>query len=693
MSPQVSRTREEPRRRRVAIINNNHQREVPYYFSDRNETTSPFMPLMRSHRVAPTLSTGEGSANRYTRSASASSIPYRTALGSSGKMVAPTRTSDGILASENVLAWEQSLGTSRTVAPMPVLSKSKKSSRRTTPQPAMPTRLMPHSPAQLSQVKMANVAANPFKDDEDDSSIAWVPGRQADGPEMAAALAEADAHRARSELKQCQRLLDKQRVELQTLRGLRTVAVRAASDEAARRGRPWSGEDVLRYSALQKAAVDPPSKPFHSDEMKEVMAQAIVSTTKRVDLALDNASRARSESERAEVEAHVMLEQAFGSRVSGAGEVPAYEQAARMTTRSILAQSGRTASRLRSSLQRLEEEASNAQAVHASDVRSLSARMISQREAVCAILVEGLRSAEQDGEYSIAGLQAKLKVVEESKGKDDAEAAAALQQLQASVAETQQLLKDERIGRAMEYDRHTLNIRSLKAEVATLKGALEESQQKHKADVKFLCEELGAEEAARLGEAEQHQVAAAAAQARAEAAIRLAEARYAEAREQSYAAREELLKKLRDLERSKEVTEGRLVKELRSLEQRRQYEYEMLMSRNEALNQQVIALKANTSSGRQKLYWSALKASGSPEHGVSEADMTAIASSSGYGSGSGSGQPHRPSPPIQPPIGGSGYYQWQSASGGSGGSVGSPTTPSMKRGGIEIKGTGMDPEL
>lgn len=152
-------------------------------------------------------------------------------------------------------------------------------------------------------------------------------------------------------------IIDNMRVELESLRG-RSQAVRIAGEEALRCGVAWGGQDVLRYAAVAKATVEPPSV-YHSDEMRELLAQSIVATSRRMAGALDEAARARRASERADAEGAVSFEQAFPPRM-GAG-TPIAEQAARLTTRTILVGANRAAAKLRAALAKLENEATTAQ--------------------------------------------------------------------------------------------------------------------------------------------------------------------------------------------------------------------------------------------------------------------------------------------------------------------------------------------
>ena len=341
-------------------------------------------------------------------------------------------------------------------------------------------------------------------------------------------------------------------------------------------------------------------------------------------------------------------------------------------------------------MQRLEGEAENAQIVHASDTRALAARLVSEREASRATLVEGLRACEEDGEFSISGLRAMLKQASDQSAKANSAAQQTIRSLQGELEDERQLLKAEKASRKLEVEKNTSTIRNLKVEVARLETSLSDSQRMHRADVHFLCQELGGEEVG--GEAYRAQVArAASAQAeRHQAERRTLEAKLTEVKEQGYAVREGLMDQLRELKRNKDLSEGKLVRELRELEERRQYEFGMLKTRNEALTQQVLALKANTSTGRQKLYWSNLKSNNTSPAGSRVGSptrsMTSMAPSmSSYVSSA---------TPINPPLGGPGYYRFSSLPSQSDASSSVPrqqatdSSSPMMRAGLEVKGTG-----
>lgn len=140
---------------------------------------------------------------------------------------------------------------------------------------------------------------------------------------------------------------------------------------------------------------------------------------------------------------------------------------------------------------------------------------------------------------------------------------------------------------------------------------LGDSRRKHAADVHYLSVELRDEEHGHASDSDRQAREAAALAAAKARSIEEAEGTLAMSREQSYAARQALGEQLREIRASKDAMEARMLHDLRRLEERRDYEGKMYRSRLDQLQMQVAALKANTSRGRQKLYWSTMKKSGS----------------------------------------------------------------------------------
>ena len=525
-------------------------------------------------------------------------------------------SADGGAVGEEVVAWEQSLGRARSTGasfarpkkppPLPVHMQTYMAS----PSSARLNVAAPVYERQVSASRMP-VATKPALLPAQSSTgiIQAQSGALPSAEELAdEALAESSARHLAAELQKALVRIDRQRVEIESLRGLRASAISVANEEAMRRGKTWGGDEVRRFSALQKAPVPPPSSPFHSDEMKEVMGQAIVATTRRLTHAVKESSRARVESERAEGESMITLEQAFPSR--NGIEPNEIEQKAKLTMRALLVGTSRTTAKLRAAVLRLEEEVVQARANHAADVRSLTARLVAEREAMHATMSLALQSSETEGEYSISGLQAELVLLESRHSSTEMQMIETIDQLGLELEQTRDKLEAEQRTRAKDNAQLTDSVHRLEAEVARLRGELEHSQEQHQNDVMNLTRELQAEKQARAKEALESERQAAEAASNSKAAIAAVENRLAETREQGYAARDELQRKLKEVSNSKDAVEGRLTRQLRLLDERREYEKTMLKSRNEVLTHQVLALRANTSRGRQDLYWASLKSGG-----------------------------------------------------------------------------------
>ena len=115
--------------------------------------------------------------------------------------------------------------------------------------------------------------------------------------EMTKARQEAALEESRSELANATHLCERQRLELESLRG-RGAAVKVASAYAVHTGTPWSQEDELRFHALAKMG----DEGKHSDGLRELLDLAVAATTARVSDALREAAHARAVSERADRE-------------------------------------------------------------------------------------------------------------------------------------------------------------------------------------------------------------------------------------------------------------------------------------------------------------------------------------------------------------------------------------------------------
>ena len=203
----------------------------------------------------------------------------------------------------------------------------------------------------------------------------------------AKARAEMAMEKSQQELRAATDTLEQQTLELNTLRG-RATALKAASDAAAASGSPLGRHDLRRFNELPKSG--DAARSVASEDLRELLDLAIIATSRRVNDALAQAAWARSESERACEAGNAGVEQAFLPHDPG-----------RTAARALLVQLQRSAAKLRSATQKLEDEAASAQTTHAADVRSLSARLIAQRDAAEAILLKELTTTETEGELSI----------------------------------------------------------------------------------------------------------------------------------------------------------------------------------------------------------------------------------------------------------------------------------------------------
>ena len=167
--------------------------------------------------------------------------------------------------------------------------------------------------------------------------------------------AEIQVDKSRLELKACHALLERQTLELETLRG-RGTALRVANEMAnsnalkpkSEGGGAWGVSDARRFHEVPRSVADAYSAT--SDDLRDLLDLACIATSRRVNEALTTASWARSESERAAEAGSANLETAFANNDPG-----------RVAARALLVQSNRSAAKLRAATLKLEEEAAAAQ--------------------------------------------------------------------------------------------------------------------------------------------------------------------------------------------------------------------------------------------------------------------------------------------------------------------------------------------
>ena len=415
---------------------------------------------------------------------------------------------------------------------------------------------------------------------------------------------EAALSESRLELAASQARLNQQEFELSTLRG-RSTAVRLAGEEARRQHSPWSQHDVMRFNAQSRAAGD--RWAFCDDDLRALLDQARVAAQRRVSEALSEAGKARVDSEQLEAEATTNMERFFASTV----QTSSAEHQARLTTRAVLVRNQRSTGKLRAALLTLEREAAAAQLAHASDVRSVAARLVAQSEAIGLSMASALHEAEHDGACSVAGLEERLAhALSAGRG----EAAALHMQLEALAAakaaeeaRLKAVLRKEQAGRTGDYHRKTIAIEVLRRELPPLESSLDDVGAAYATHTHLLAEDLRAEE-----EARREQIGSQ--QAEIEEGVRersrLAEwyeAKIRELRAQLAEQKATIAEERKAWQLERESLVARHSAQMRSLKDAREHESAMLRTRIEKLTDEVERLRASTVKGRQMLYWSTMK--------------------------------------------------------------------------------------
>ena len=425
--------------------------------------------------------------------------------------------------------------------------------------------------------------------------------------------------KARADLKLAKRLIERQRLELDSLSG-RAAVVKAAASEAVLRGSPWSQPEVVRFNALPKA--DGGRASFASDELSEVLRQGVGAGKRRVAEAASEAAKARSDAAAATADgtieqAGALIEQAFDHK----------EQRAWMRT--MLSGCKRTATKLRAATARLEEDATEAMAVHATAMRGLSARLLAQQDALCESFADELRegdAARREGLECIERLRGELAGREGTIGVHEHE----IGELRGALKAQGRALSDEAKYRAQEGARGAARIATLEAHVARLeedlagsrrahtadsatwRSALREAEGAHASDGAALARELKRCEKGRLAEIKELTVAH-------RAELKAVEAeRYAErlAHEQQLgrltgegaASAEALTRQLEALERQAHAQLGALQARLEEEQRQRQHEMRYYKARIAKLTHKATALRAaGNATGRRLFYWESMK--------------------------------------------------------------------------------------
>ena len=358
------------------------------------------------------------------------------------------------------------------------------------------------------------------------------------------------ANRMRYQLVQAQQALgaanakiEQMALQILTLQGRESVR-RVASEEASVKGKTWSIGNVKRFTLVAKGQPD-----FASDSLREMLDQAIVGVGRRLGEAIAEGGKARDEAKRADAEGDASLEDAFAKCKDAA-----VEHAARKAASAVLIRHQRVSAKLRAALRRLEEEASAAQAVHVTDMRSLSARLIAQRDAHTATVLDELQAAETEGSLSIRGLHEELRQTRQTLHHK----VNGLEATHESLAQTAAALKDEKRGRDADVARLSTQVAALQQEAAEREAALATARAERDTGVGCLRAEVRSLEAAREADAERHRQALSTLRRERDARYSAYEAKLRGVRSEAQAMHGQLSTQIKGLAKEKEATERAL---------------------------------------------------------------------------------------------------------------------------------------
>lgn len=281
--------------------------------------------------------------------------------------------------------------------------------------------------------------------------------------------------------------IERLQLQIVTLQG-RPVALKVASEEAATSAKHWASADAKRYGAVAKPGA--PADFAHSgggDALREMLDTALTAVGKRVGTAIAEGGRARAEQRQAEAEGGASLEEAFARCKD-----PVAEHAVRKAAGALMIRHQRVGVKLRNALRTLEEEATSMQATHAVDMRSLTTRLVAQRDAVAACVLGELETAEGEGAISLRGLQAEVaRLTAELHARD-----ATIDGLRAQLKEAEGSFWRERRGGEEATARLRRELASTQAESASRQSELETAAVR----LRCLRSELEGEEAAVRGQ-------------------------------------------------------------------------------------------------------------------------------------------------------------------------------------------------
>jgi hypothetical protein len=416
-----------------------------------------------------------------------------------------------------------------------------------------------------------------------------------------------DAASLRSELNHATERIANLELQLQTVRG-RDAALHVAKNSTNPR---WAKAAARRFKFVPEG-----NSEFANETLHEMLKQALVGVRRRMDEALQACSRAREHSLLAEVTGLDRLDEAAAQFKD-----PNAEHALATAARAFALRTRKECDLLRTAMQALENEVREAQNIHATDMRSIAARLLAQRDCIQQVLHAELRDAEVDGSQSVHALQLEIRHLKEASTAALQARDAEIASLASRLADQEHVLAAERAARCQESKRHAVELQLIRGPIDELEGGVGNAAADLVRSLKernVLAIELAAEEEARRADSEaasrrlQHEVDRHRLERR-ETEQRLNASLQANGLQQQTerAEKEAIFSKAQALEKG-------LLGQLKRLGRAKEKSEAELQAQVELLTAQVTALRASKSVRRSYLYWSGMRAKGGSAEGGAE---------------------------------------------------------------------------
>ena len=397
---------------------------------------------------------------------------------------------------------------------------------------------------------------------------------------------------AQAELTRKNTRIEQQNLQIASLSG-RGTALKVASEEASINGKTWNIDEVRRFSALPKGPPD-----FAHDALREMLDQALLATSRRVRAAVTEGEKARVEADKAGDGVGNKLEEALAKCKSQEAE-----HALRTVTRDMVISNTRCTKLLRAACKRLEEEAVAAQQTHASDMRSMGARLVAQRDAIATCVLNELQRAETDGAHSMRGMGEEIGRLQNELNARDAE----IEQLRATLATTQASLKEEKRGRKTEFERFTKDGKQLRAEFKRLEEHASICERDLATNGSLFSTELQHEENERHTDAKAHAQEMDDLGLRRRQEIDDLKGKLKDLKVEARTMHTNLTANFRSLEREYQLQDQKHATQLLATENEHARERNFFKGKVDSLSKQLIGLRASSSRGRAMLYWTSMK--------------------------------------------------------------------------------------